>query len=175
MIAERDSIHITLILSLARYDEVIDAYLSGLAEFVAAGSDPSTVHSAASFFVTRVDTDVARRLEATGTEEASELRGAGRRWRRPSWPISCAATGSRATLGTTRCPRRPLPAAAVGLDVHQPVRPATTSACTSRCSTSPRCIAAHNAHTPSATIGLKTKPINTLTGSVVATTARTQK
>ena len=83
---------------------------------------------------------------------------------------------SRVHAGNDSLPSAgPLPAAAVGLDVHQPVRPATTSACTSRCSTSPRCIAAHNAHTPSATIGLKTKPINTLTGSVVATTARTQK
>ena len=63
MIAEGRSINITLIFSLTRYAEVIDAYLSGLEAFTDAGGDPSTVRSVASFFVSRVDTEVDRRLE----------------------------------------------------------------------------------------------------------------
>jgi transaldolase len=63
MIAEGRNINVTLIFSLSRYDEVIEAYLSGLEALVAAGGDPSRVHSVASFFVSRVDTEVDRRLE----------------------------------------------------------------------------------------------------------------
>jgi transaldolase len=75
MIAEGRSINITLIFSLARYDEVIEAYLAGLDTFVERGGDPSTVHSVASFFVSRVDTEVDRRLDSAGTEQALGLRG----------------------------------------------------------------------------------------------------
>jgi transaldolase len=63
MIAEGRSINITLIFSLTRYDQVIEAYLSGLEQFAERGGDLSTVHSVASFFVSRVDTEVDRRLE----------------------------------------------------------------------------------------------------------------
>jgi transaldolase len=72
MIAEGRSINITLIFSLERYDEVIEAYLSGLETY---DGDLRSVHSVASFFVSRVDTEVDRRLEAIGTEEALALRG----------------------------------------------------------------------------------------------------
>ncbi len=75
MIAEGRSINITLIFSLARYEQIIEAYLSGLESFVERGGDPSRVHSVASFFVSRVDTEVDRRLEASGTGEALALRG----------------------------------------------------------------------------------------------------
>ena len=75
MIAEGRSINITLIFSLARYAEVIEAYLAGLETFAGGGGDLSAVHSVASFFVSRVDTEVDRRLEAIGTEEALGLRG----------------------------------------------------------------------------------------------------
>jgi transaldolase len=82
MVAEGRNINITLIFSLERYAEVIEAYLSGLEEFVAGGGDPSGVRSVASFFVSRVDTDAERRLEVrdaelvyTQAEEASALRG----------------------------------------------------------------------------------------------------
>ncbi|MGH8775285.1 MAG: transaldolase [Jiangellaceae bacterium] len=75
MIAEGRSINITLIFSLARYAEVIEAYLSGLEAFTAAGGDPAKVHSVASFFVSRVDTEVDQRLEGIGTDEALALRG----------------------------------------------------------------------------------------------------
>jgi transaldolase len=75
MTAEGRSINVTLIFSLARYDEVIEAYLSGLETLAASGGDLSTVHSVASFFVSRVDTEVDRRLEAVGTADALDLRG----------------------------------------------------------------------------------------------------
>jgi transaldolase len=75
MIAEGHSVNITLIFSLARYEQVIEAYLAGLEALVERGDDPSRVHSVASFFVSRVDTEVDRRLETAGTPEALELRG----------------------------------------------------------------------------------------------------
>ena len=75
MTAEGRSINITLIFSVARYDDVIEAYLSGLERFVERGGDPATVHSVASFFVSRVDTEVDHRLETVGTDRALALRG----------------------------------------------------------------------------------------------------
>ena len=64
------NVNVTLIFALDRYGEVIDAYMSGLEQLDAAGGDLSTVHSVASFFVSRVDTEVDRRLP-----EDSPLRG----------------------------------------------------------------------------------------------------
>ena len=80
MIAEGRSINVTLIFSLQRYDEVIEAYLSGLEALVASGAeDLSGVASVASFFVSRVDTEVDRRIEAAVADGADtsllELRG----------------------------------------------------------------------------------------------------
>jgi transaldolase len=75
MIAEGRSTNITLIFSLARYGQVIEAYLAGLESLVERGGDPSTVRSVASFFVSRVDTEVDQRLEKVGTPEALALRG----------------------------------------------------------------------------------------------------
>ena len=72
MVGEGADINVTLIFSLARYDEVIEAYLSGLE---ARHGDLSGVQSVASFFVSRVDTLVDRRLEEIGTPEALALRG----------------------------------------------------------------------------------------------------
>ncbi|MGH9278482.1 MAG: transaldolase [Acidimicrobiales bacterium] len=72
MTAEGRNINITLIFSLDRYDEVIEAYLSGLEAY---DGDPAGVHSVASFFVSRVDTEVDKRLDAIGTEDAHALRG----------------------------------------------------------------------------------------------------
>jgi transaldolase len=62
------SINVTLIFSLDRHRQVIEAYLSGLRRLVAAGGDPSQVHSVASFFVSRVDTETDRRLTELGKE-----------------------------------------------------------------------------------------------------------
>ncbi|MFI6774792.1 transaldolase [Nocardia sp. NPDC050412] len=75
MIAEGVGINITLIFSLARYQQVIEAFLQGLETFTAHGGDPATVHSVASFFVSRVDTEVDHRLEHVGTTDALALRG----------------------------------------------------------------------------------------------------
>jgi transaldolase len=71
---EGSSINVTLLFSLSRYAEIIEAYLSGLEKFTANGGDPSTVSSVASFFVSRVDTEVDQRLQALGTDEALALR-----------------------------------------------------------------------------------------------------
>jgi transaldolase len=74
-IAAGISVNVTLIFSLDRYREVIDAYLAGLEQAKAAGIDLSTIHSVASFFVSRVDTEIDKRLEAIGTPEALALKG----------------------------------------------------------------------------------------------------
>ena len=65
----------TLIFSLQRYREVVEAYLRGLERLVARGGDPKGVHSVASFFVSRVDSEADKRLEAVGSKEALALRG----------------------------------------------------------------------------------------------------
>jgi transaldolase len=75
MVAEGRNINITLIFGLRRYAEVMEAYLGGLEELAAGGGDPSTVHGVASFFISRVDTEVDRRLEAIGSGDALALRG----------------------------------------------------------------------------------------------------
>jgi transaldolase len=72
MVGEGRNINVTLLFSVARYAEIIEAYIAGLEAF---DGDLSTVHGVASFFVSRVDTEVDRRLEAIGTEEALSLRG----------------------------------------------------------------------------------------------------
>lgn len=69
------SVNVTLIFSLDRYREVMDAYLSGLEQARAAGLDLSEIRSVASFFVSRVDTEVDRRLDAIGGDAANALRG----------------------------------------------------------------------------------------------------
>jgi transaldolase len=74
-IAAGRSINVTLIFSLRRYGEVVEAYLRGLERLVASGGDPAKVHSVASFFVSRVDTETDRRLGEIGGEEALALRG----------------------------------------------------------------------------------------------------
>jgi transaldolase len=73
VIGQGISVNVTLIFSLERYRQVIDAYLSGLEIAQAAGLDLSTIHSVASFFVSRVDTEINARLEAIGTPDALVL------------------------------------------------------------------------------------------------------
>ncbi|WP_296195625.1 transaldolase [uncultured Microbacterium sp.] len=73
-IAAGISVNVTLIFSLERYAAVVDAYLSGLEQARDAGLDISQIHSVASFFVSRVDTEVDKRLAAIGTPEAEALR-----------------------------------------------------------------------------------------------------
>jgi transaldolase len=74
MISEGRNINVTLIFSLERYADVIEAYLSGLEALAATGGDLTKVHSVASFFVSRVDTEVDRRLQsvAIGPELAGK-------------------------------------------------------------------------------------------------------
>ncbi|CAL9628264.1 Transaldolase [Streptomyces sp. enrichment culture] len=69
------SVNVTLIFSLERYREVMDAYLAGLERARAAGLDLSAVHSVASFFVSRVDAEIDKRLTLLGTDEALALKG----------------------------------------------------------------------------------------------------
>ena len=75
VLAEGISVNVTLIFSGERYGEVIDAYLDGLDAALVAGRDISDLHSVASFFVSRVDTEIDKRLEAIGSDEALALRG----------------------------------------------------------------------------------------------------
>lgn len=77
LIGEGHSINVTLIFSRVRYGQVIEAYLKGLERLAAAdpGADLASVASVASFFVSRVDVEVDRRLEAIGSPEALALRG----------------------------------------------------------------------------------------------------
>ncbi|WP_349637017.1 transaldolase [Streptomyces sp. 378] len=74
-IARGISVNVTLIFSLERYRDVMDAYQTGLEQALAAGRDLSDIHSVASFFVSRVDSEVDRRLEALGTSQARALKG----------------------------------------------------------------------------------------------------
>jgi transaldolase len=74
-IAEGISVNVTLIFSLERYREVMDAYLSGLEAARDAGLDLGRIRSVASFFVSRVDTEVDKRLDAIGNQEAAALKG----------------------------------------------------------------------------------------------------
>jgi transaldolase len=74
-LAEGISVNVTLIFSLERYGEVIDAFMAGLEQAAASGHDIAAIGSVASFFVSRVDTEVDRRLDKIGTPEAHELRG----------------------------------------------------------------------------------------------------
>ena len=75
VLAEGISVNVTLIFSVERHREVMDAYLAGLEAAKAAGHDVSKIHSVASFFVSRVDSEVDKRLEAINPVEALTLRG----------------------------------------------------------------------------------------------------
>ena len=76
MISEGRSINVTLIFSIPRYGEVMEAYISGLEQFAAdPDADLSQVASVASFFISRVDVEVDKRLNANGSDEALALRG----------------------------------------------------------------------------------------------------
>jgi len=74
-LAEGISINVTLIFSLTRYSEVIDAFQSGIERARVAGQDLTCMGSVASFFVSRVDTEVDQRLDKIGSDDAKSLRG----------------------------------------------------------------------------------------------------
>jgi transaldolase len=75
MIAAGRNVNVTLIFSLERYQNVMDAYIEGLEDRVASGQSIADVASVASFFISRVDSEVDPRLESLGTSEALSLRG----------------------------------------------------------------------------------------------------
>ncbi|MBR8640562.1 transaldolase [Streptomyces tuirus] len=75
VIAAGISVNVTLIFSLERYREVMDAYLTGLEKAGQRGIDLGTIHSVASFFVSRLDAEVDKRLDALDSPEAKALRG----------------------------------------------------------------------------------------------------
>ena len=126
LIGEGHSINVTLIFALDRYAEVMEAYIGGLEAY---DGDLSTVSSVASFFVSRVDTEIDQRLDAIGTDEAPALRGkaavanaqvayarfietfSGPRWRRspPAAPASNGRCGPRHRRRTPTTPRRSTP------------------------------------------------------------------
>jgi len=74
-LAEGINVNVTLIFSLERYRGVMNAFLTGLEQAKEAGKDVSQLRSVASFFVSRVDTEVDKRLDAIGTDEAKALKG----------------------------------------------------------------------------------------------------
>ncbi|RWZ51762.1 transaldolase [Labedella phragmitis] len=106
------SVNVTLIFSLQRYREVINAYLTGLEKARAAGIDLSTIHSVASFFVSRVDSEIDKRLTAIGTEEALALKSkAGLANARLAYQVYEQAFGSERAKTLTDAganPQRPL-------------------------------------------------------------------
>ena len=75
VLAEGISVNVTLIFSLDRYRGVMNAFLTGLEQARLAGLDLSQIHSVASFFVSRVDTEVDKRLDALAMDEATALKG----------------------------------------------------------------------------------------------------
>ena len=78
MIAEGRSINVTLIFSLERYEAVMEAYIAGLEQYAATlGADLGKVASVASFFISRVDSEIDHRLDAIGSPDALALRGKG--------------------------------------------------------------------------------------------------
>ncbi|MGV0694900.1 transaldolase [Mycobacterium paraintracellulare] len=74
-VAEGISVNVTLIFSIERHRAVMNAYLAGLEAAQRAGKDLTQIHSVASLFVSRIDTEIDQRLETIGTEAAMELRG----------------------------------------------------------------------------------------------------
>jgi len=116
LIAAGKSINVTLIFGLSRYDEVMEAYVSGLEAYAASGHDDlSSVASVASFFVSRVDTEIDHRLETLAAR-----RGRGRAGTRglPALPRDLL----RPPLGGPGGQGCPGPAPAVGLDLDQEPR-----------------------------------------------------
>lgn len=106
------SVNVTLIFSLERHRQVIEAYLAGLEKAQAAGIDLSTIHSVASFFVSRVDTEIDKRLEAIGTDAAVALKSKGgianAQLAYQLFENEFATDRAKALLGAGANPQRPL-------------------------------------------------------------------
>ena len=117
ILAEGISVNVTLIFSVERHREVMDAYLAGLEKAREAGHDLSKIHSVASFFVSRVDTEIDKRLEKIGSEEALASARPGRCRQRPAGlrGLPGGLRGRRALPGA-QGRRGPGAAPAVGVD-----------------------------------------------------------
>ncbi len=106
------SVNVTLIFSVDRYEQVIDAWLAGLEKANAAGLDLSKIHSVASFFVSRVDSMIDAELDKIGTDEATVLKGdAGIANARLAWQAYQAALDTdrwKALAAAGAVPQRPL-------------------------------------------------------------------
>src|SRR4029078_6190769 len=138
VIAEGISVNVTLIFSVERHRLVMDAYRAGLEAAKEAGHDVSKIHSVASFFVSRVDTEIDKRLEKIGSDEAVALRGKAGGAHTPLGSAVRRVVGASREGGRRQCPpglcglrrgvrrrlalrapegrRRAGPAAAVGVD-----------------------------------------------------------
>ncbi len=110
------SVNVTLIFALDRYRAVMNAFLAGLEKARESDADLSGLHSVASFFVSRVDTEIDARLDAIGTDEAKALRGQGCRGQRPAGLPGVRGGLLDPALADPRGRRRARAAAAVGLD-----------------------------------------------------------
>ncbi|SOE09723.1 transaldolase [Streptomyces sp. 2323.1] len=111
-LGEGISINVTLIFSLDRYDQVLRAFLDGMGRAHAAGRDLASIASVASFFVSRVDTEVDSRLDKIGTPEARALRGraaiANARLAYQNFEQACASDRWKALTAAGMRPQRPL-------------------------------------------------------------------
>ena len=105
VIAAGRNVNVTLIFGLDRYADVMDAYIAGLETLAATGADISKVRSVGSFFVSRVDTEVDRRLEAIGTPRRHSRCGARPPSRRRSSPTDRSRRRSAAHAGRRSRPR----------------------------------------------------------------------
>ena len=122
VISEGSNINVTLLFGLERYGEVIEAYMRGLEELDASGGDVSKIASVASFFVSRVDTEVDRRLEDDRHRRGARAAGQGRGRQRAARLRAVHASGAAPTMGGTRGEGRPGAAPAVGVDVDEEPR-----------------------------------------------------
>ena len=118
-LAEGISVNVTLIFSLERYGQVIDAFMAGLEQAAAAGHDISTLASVASFFVSRVDTEVDARLDKIGTPGGGRAARQGRHRQRPA--------GLRAVRAAASTPSRGRPCATPGARVQRPLWASTST------------------------------------------------
>ncbi len=118
--------NVTLIFSLDRYKAVIDAFLTGLEQAIENGHDVTKLASVASFFVSRVDTEVDKRLDAIGTDEAKALKGKAGDRQRPARVPGVRGDLRHRPLARDRDRRRQAAASAVGVHRRQgPGVPAT--------------------------------------------------
>ena len=137
------NINITLLFSVSRYREVMEAYLSALEERVAAGKPIDRLRSVASFFVSRVDTNVDKKLDADRRTDRGPRPSRQGGDRQRAARVRGFPGGLR--IGSLRCASRraaPRPAAALGLDVDEgsrAIRSSTTWRRSSRPTPSTRC------------------------------------